>query len=90
MKKIYQTQKTKKLKKERSFDEAKTEIINKIIEHIKDILDDPIQEKDSTNGVGNTIKEIFKQILDEFKDFIEENKDKKSFIGGLIKFLRYF
>ena len=76
---------SKKLKKERSVDEAKTEIVNTIIDQIKEILEDPIENKDSTNGLGATIKEIFQPILDEFQDLIEKNKDKKSFIGGLIK-----
>ena len=76
---------SKKLKKERSVDEAKTEIVNTIIDQIKEILEDPIENKGSTNSLGATIKEIFQPILDEFQDLIEKNKDKKSFIGGLIK-----
>lgn len=75
--------KIKKLKKGSSIDEAKTEIVNTIIDLEKQILEDPLQ--DSTNGLGDTIKEMFQLILNEFKDFIEENEDKKYFIGGLIK-----
>ena len=75
---------SKKLKKERSADEAKTEIFYKIIKQIKDILEDPI-EKDSTDSLEDTIKDIFQPILDEFKDLIKENEGKKYFIGGLIK-----
>ena len=71
--------KTKKLKKERSVDEAKIEIINVIIAQIKEILEDPIREKDYTDGLGDTIKGIFQLILNEFKDLIGENKDKKIF-----------
>ena len=71
--------KTKKLKKERSVDESKIEIINVIIAQIKEILEDPIREKDYTDGLGDTIKEIFQLILNEFKDLIGENKDKKIF-----------
>ena len=71
--------KTKKLKKERSVDESKIEIINVIIAQIKEILEDPIREKDYTNGLGDTIKEIFQLILNEFKDLIGENKDEKIF-----------
>ena len=77
--------KSKKLKKERSVDKAKTEIINAIIEQLKDILEDSIENKDSTDGIIDIITEIFQPLLDEFKDLIEENEDKKSFIGGLIK-----
>ena len=40
---------------------------------------------DSTDAISNKIKLIFQPILDEFKDFIAENDDKKSFISGLIK-----
>ena len=76
---------SKNLKKERFVDEAKTEIVNTIIDQIKEILEDPIENKGSTNSLGATIKEIFQPILDEFQDLIEKNKDKKSFIGGLIK-----
>ena len=77
--------KSKKLKKERSVDKAKTEIVNTIIEQIKDILEDSIENKDSTDVIIDIIAETFQPILDEFKDLIEENEDKKSFIGGLIK-----
>ena len=62
--------KTKKLKKERSVDESKIEIINVIIAQIKEILEDPIRENDYTDGLGDTIKEIFQLILDEFKDLV--------------------
>ena len=76
---------SKKLKKEKSVDEAKTEIVNTIIDQVKEILEDPIENQDSTDGLGYVIKEIFWPILNEFKDLIEENQDKKSFIGVLIK-----
>ena len=68
-----------------SIDRAKTKIVNQIIEQIKEALEDPVEEKDSTDGLGDTIKEIFQPILDEFKELIGENEDKKSFIGALIK-----
>ena len=42
-------EKNKKLKKERSVDEAKTETVNKIIEQIK-VLEDPVEDEDSTDG----------------------------------------
>ena len=48
-------------------------------------FEDPVEDKDSTDGLGDTIKDIFQPIFDEFKDLIGENEDKKSFIGGLIK-----
>ena len=68
---------TKRLKKERSVDEAKTKIVNQIIEQIKEILKDPIEEGECTNGFKDTIREIFRAILNEFKDLTGENKDKK-------------
>ena len=54
-------------------------------QEVKEILEDPIESKDSTDGLGDTIKEIFQPILDELKDLSEEKEGKKSFIGGLIK-----
>ena len=77
--------KNKKLKKELTVDEAKAEIVNKIIDEIKDLLDDQTQDGDSTNGVITLFEDIFQPILDEFKELIGETKDKKNFIGGLIK-----
>ena len=76
---------TKRLKNERSVDEAKTEIVTQVTEQVKEILEDPIEEGDATDRLMDTIKEIFQPILDEFKDLIGENEDKKSFIGGLIR-----
>ena len=76
--------KSEKLEKGRSNDEANTEIVNTIIEQIKDILEDSIENKESTNGIIYIITEIF-QKFHKFKNISEENKDKKSFIGGLIK-----
>ena len=35
-----------------------------MIFQIKDILEDPIENEDSTDGSGDTIKEIFQPILD--------------------------
>ena len=41
-------EKSKELKKERSVNEAKIKIVNKVIEQIKEVLEDPAEEKDST------------------------------------------
>ena len=79
--------KNKRLKKELSVDEAKTEMVNQIIEQIKELLEDPVKEKDSADGLGDTIKEIFQPILDEFKELIVENEEKNSIIGAQIKIL---
>ena len=76
--------KSKRLNKELSVDKAKTEIVNKIIEQIKEVLEDPVKEKDSTNDLRDT-KKIFQSILGEFTELIGENNDKKLFIGDLIK-----
>ena len=51
--------KSKKPKKERPVYEAKTEIVDTIIEQIKDILEDSIESTDSTDGIIDTITEIF-------------------------------
>ena len=77
--------KSKRLNKELSVDKAKTEIVNKIIEQIKEVLEGPVKEKDSTNDLRDTIKKIFQSILGEFTELIGENNDKKLFIGDLIK-----
>ena len=77
--------KSKRLNKELSVDKAKTEIVNKIIEQIKEVLEDPVKEKDSTSDLRDTIKKIFQSILGEFTELIGENNDKKLFIGDLIK-----
>ena len=77
--------KSKRLNKELSVDKAKTEIVNKIIEQIKEVLEDPVKEKDSTNDLRDTIKKIFQSILGEFTELIGENNDKKLFMGDLIK-----
>ena len=68
-----------------SIDKAKTEIVNQIIEQIKEVLEDSVEEKDSTDGLGDTIKEPFQPILEKSKKLIGENEGKKSFIGALIK-----
>ena len=47
-------------------------------------MEDP-ENQDTTDGIIDSIKEIFQPIFGEFKSQIGENKDKKSFIGGLIR-----
>ena len=79
------SKKNKKLKQERSVIKAKREIVNKIIEQITEVLKGPVEDKDPTYGLGDTVKDIFQPILDKFKDLISKNEDKKSFIGGLIE-----
>ena len=77
--------KNKKLKKELTVDEAKIEIVNKIIIEINELLDDQTQGGDSTDSVITLFEDIFQPILEEFKELIGESKDKKNVIGGLIK-----
>ena len=43
--------KNKKFKKQLTIDETKTEIVNKIIDQIKDLLDDQTQGGNSINSV---------------------------------------
>ena len=75
----------KKLKKEVTIDEAKTEMVNKIIDEIKDLLDDKTKGGDSTDGIIKSFEDIFQPILDEFQELIGESKEQNNFIGGLIK-----
>ena len=35
--------------------------------------------------ISSKIKEVFKQILEEFKKLVEETEDKKNFVSGIIK-----
>ena len=67
--------KNKKLKKELTIDEPKTEIVNTIIDEIKDFLDDQTQDGDSTDGFMTLFEDIFQPILDEFKELIGESKN---------------
>ena len=77
--------KTKKLKKEKSVDETKTKIINKIIDKIKTLVKESEHKEDETDRIGDKIKEIFQSILKEFEELIAKNKDKKYFISGVDK-----
>ena len=77
--------KNKNLKKELTVDEAKTEIVNKIATEINKLLDDQSEGGDSTDSIITLFEETFQPILDKFKELIGENKDKKNFVGGLIK-----
>ena len=67
--------KNKKLKKELTIDEPKTEIVNTITDEIKDFLDDQTQDGDSTDGFMTLFEDIFQPILDEFKELIGESKN---------------
>ena len=48
--------------------------MNKIIEQIREILKDLVKNKGTTNDLGDTIKDIFQPLVDEFKDLIEVKK----------------
>ena len=76
--------KSKKLKKEKLIDKAKTEIVIALTDKLNELLEDP-ENQDSTDEITDSIKEIFQPIFDEFKAQIGENEDQKSFIGGLIR-----
>ena len=59
--KIIGETKNKKFKKELIIDKAKTEIVNKIIDEIKDLSDDQTQGGDSTDGIITLLKTYFNQ-----------------------------
>ena len=67
MKKNIGETKNKKLKKELSIDEVKTEFINKIVIEINELLDDQTEGEDSTDSVITLFEDIFQPILDKFK-----------------------
>ena len=76
--------KIKKLKKEKTIGKAKTEIVIALTDKLNKLLED-LENQDSTDGITDSVKEIFQPIFDEFKMQIGENENKKSFIGGLIR-----
>ena len=53
--------KNKKIKKERSVDEAKTEIINEIIEQNSEIIETSDKNNDSTTGLVTPSEKYFNQ-----------------------------
>ena len=70
---------------ELTVDETKTEIVNKIVTEISELLDDQTGGGDTIDGIITLFEETYQPILDKFKELIGENKDKKNFVGGLIK-----
>ena len=84
MKGKYQAKKTKSSRRKGLSTRPKQKLLTKLWTN-QGGFEDPVEDKDSTDGLGDTIKDIFQPIFDEFKDLIGENEDKKSFIGGLIK-----
>ena len=58
-----------------TIDEAKTEVVHKTIDEIKDPLEDQTQGGDSTDNIITLFQDIFQPILDEFKELIWESKD---------------
>ena len=88
-KKIGET-KYKKLTKELTVDKAQTEFVNKIVTEINELLDDPAEGGDFRDSIITLFEKMFQPILDEFKELIRENKDKKNFVGSLIKFSQFF
>ena len=60
----------KKLKKELSIDDTKSEIVNKIVTEINELLNDQTHGGDSTDGVIALFEDIFQPILDKFKELI--------------------
>ena len=77
--------KNKKLKKELTIDEAKTEIVNKILDEIQDLLDDQTQGGDSTDGVITLFEDIFQPILDEFKELLVKARTKRTLSVAQLK-----
>ena len=55
--------KSKKLKKEKSNDEAKTEIVIALSDKLNELLEDS-ENQDTSDGIIDSIKEIFQPIFD--------------------------
>ena len=75
-------------KKSPSKPSAKTEITNKLVVKIGDpVSEDRFDEKAgkwsaSIDGIGSSLEEIFELKLEEFKEIVKENKNKKGFVTG--------
>ena len=81
---IYHT--TIKLVKLVSKDEAKTEIIQETADKIEEILSKETDNLDSTDEkVTDKIRDFCSQILEDFKEILEEDKDKGDFVHALTK-----
>lgn len=78
-------------KKLLSVDKAKTEIINKLVKKIGDLVSEELFNEKAFNGdsidrIGSKLKKIFEPLFEEFKEIIEENKDKKDLSLELLKY----
>ena len=74
-----------------SVDKAKTEIINKLVKKIGDLVSEELFNEKAFNGdsidrIGSKLKKIFEPLFEEFKEIIEENKDKKDLSLELLKY----
>ena len=58
--------KSKKLKKEKSINEAKTEIVIVLNDKLNETLED-LESQDSTDGITDSIKKIFNLFLTNLK-----------------------
>ena len=81
---LYHT--TIKLVKLVSKDEAKTEIIQKTADKIEEILSKETDNPDSTDEkVTDKIRDFYIQIVEDFKEILEEDKEKGNFVRALTK-----
>ena len=78
-KKIGET-KNKNLKMELTVDEAKTEIVNKIVTEISELLDDQTGGGDTIDGIITLFEETFQPILDKFKDILGKTRIKRTLL----------
>ena len=74
-----------KIRKDLSIDTTKTEIIKEVAEKLEEILDKKEENLNSTDEFGDRVQEILDSILDDFKDSLSENEEKKSFVSGLVE-----
>ena len=61
--------KAEKIKKSLSVEEAKTEIINELVDKTGELVSEEAFDEDSTDGISRKIRKTFDQILEEFNPF---------------------
>ena len=78
----------KKIAKLLILDQARVEILDEIADKIEDLVSEQAlleEDNDAAGSLGTKLRDIFEPILEELKEFVQENEEKKSFVSGLVK-----